>query len=116
MRSFVGGVLALVLISAVALGADRQDELFASWEQAQRNLKSLAVEFTLEINDRTFNIHQKGEGRFRLVRSQNGDIFASYDETEKDARSHAVVRFSALLNGSCLYVLDHDSKTAERIG
>jgi hypothetical protein len=116
MRSFIGGLLTVVLISSVAQGADRLGELFASWEQAQRSLKSLAVEFTLEINDRTFNVHHKAEGSFRLVRIQNGDVLASYDQTEKDAKSHGVVRFSGLLNGSCLYLLDHNTKTAERIG
>jgi hypothetical protein len=116
MRSFVGGLLTVVLISAVARGADRQDELFASWEQAQRSLKSLAVEFALEINDRLFNEQHKLEGVFRLIRTPKGELLASYDEIEKDAKFGRGLRFSALLNDGCLYWLDRDRKTAERLG
>jgi hypothetical protein len=114
MRSLVGGILAVSLVATAADGSDRRDELFASWEQAQQSLRSLAVEFTLETNDPVFKEQDKFDGVFRLIRTPKGEVFASYDELQKKSKSHGD-RFSGLLNDNCLYVLHHDTKTAERL-
>jgi hypothetical protein len=105
----MGSLLVVGLIGTCARGDDRLDQLFTSWQEAQRDVKSLVVEFTLETWDPVFKERDKAEGAFRLLRTPKGEVFVSFEMTQKE------VRVSALLNGGAVYLLDHGKKTALRI-
>lgn len=107
-------LLAIGFVVAFADGSDRQDQLFAAWEQAQRSIRSLVVEFTLETKDSLFGEHQKADGMFRLPRTQKGALFASCKVVEKKAEGDKPGQTSGLLHDGSIYLLNHDSKTAIR--
>ncbi|HMC65212.1 MAG TPA: hypothetical protein VKI65_09765 [Gemmataceae bacterium] len=114
MRPFVGSLLAVSFVTAVAHGADRQDQLFASWEQAQREVRSLVVEFTLQTKDTIREERHKTEGTFRLIRTRNGKLFASYEAIEKKPNGDGQERWSGLLNDGAVYLLNANQKAAIR--
>jgi hypothetical protein len=113
--SFVSGSLvALVSFTAFAEGVSRRDELFESWEKAQRGVRSLVVEFTLETRDPVYNTWDKTTGTLRLLRTRTGKILASYEVIAKKPKEEKPERSSGLLNGGSIYLLNHDNKHAMR--
>jgi hypothetical protein len=90
--------------------AERLAELFASWEQAQRTVRSLSITFTTETREAVFDQREQREGTFRLFRNRNGEVFASYRVLDKKGK---VV---GLLNAGSAYLLDEDNKIASRLG
>src|SRR5438552_2978859 len=113
MRALVG-ILAVGLIAPCADRVDRQNQLFASWQEAQRRVKSLVVQFSLETTDCVYNDREKAEGTFRLLRTPKGEVFASYEVTLPRAKAQKQERGSGLLNGGTVYLLNHDKKAAIR--
>jgi hypothetical protein len=112
MRRFLASLLIVGLVVASASGADRQDQLFASWEEAQRGVTSLVVTFTLETWDPTFDVRHKADGTFRLFRTPKGELLGSYEITQPRTKGDGQVRVSGLLNNATLYLLDNDQKMA----
>ena len=90
----------------------RQDELFASWQEAQRTAMSLVVDFNLERRLGSFS--DKAEGTFRLIRTPNGRIFASY-RIYTGEESFFIRDFSGLLNDGTVYILNEKEKTASNL-
>jgi hypothetical protein len=111
---FPGTLLIISFVAACANGAQRQDELFAPWREVQRGVKSLIVRFSLETRDSAFRERQKAEGTFRLLRTPKGELFASYEVNQADAKGNKQVRGSGLFNNGAVYLLDHDKKIAIR--
>jgi hypothetical protein len=103
--------IGIVAIAMPAAAADRQDELFASWKQAQRDVRSLVVEFTLETQA-IWHTTEQYEGTFKLVRTPEGEIFASHDIAGKKPGAGQQERWGGLLNGGRVYLLDYDKKLA----
>jgi hypothetical protein len=89
----------------------RQDELFASWEQAQRTIRSLVVEFSFERSDPNFGETEKCAGTVRLIRTPKGELFGSYELGEKQKTGGRRL-WNGLLNGGLVYLLDYDKKRA----
>lgn len=103
-------VTLIALVSIHLRSEDRQDQLFASWQEAQRSVKSLVIDFTLELKHGSF-IDDKAEGTFRLLRTPNGQIFASYHVCPAEG-NFLVGDFSGLLNDGIVYKLNESGKTA----
>ena len=114
MRSLFGSLLALGLLATSPTGADRLDQLFAAWEQEQRGIQSLVVEFTLTTKEPIFNDTQKAAGVFRLLRTPTGELFASYDLHYEKLKGEKSERFSGLLYNGAVYLLIHEKKAALR--
>src|SRR5437899_1743329 len=114
MRVFAASVLVVVFVAAWANAGDRLDELFASWEEAQRDVKTLVVEFSQKAKDPLVDKWETTECTFRLIRSPNGEVFASYEFGEPVERAVKRDRWSGLLNNRAVYLLNHDKKTAVR--
>jgi hypothetical protein len=112
MRAVLRSLFVFNFLTTGVIGADRQDQLFASWQKAQRGVESLVVRFTLETTDFAFKQRQKADGTFRLLRTTKGEVFASYEVTEPQAKCDKQERYSCLLNQRTIYLLDHDKKTA----
>jgi hypothetical protein len=115
MRGFVSSLLVVGFITASVDGADRLDQLFASWQAKQREVKSLVVEFTLEIKDRAFETVEQRNGTIRLLHTPKGKVFASYELAEPPAKGEKPKWFRALLNDGKIYVLQQDKKRALRL-
>jgi hypothetical protein len=101
------------LVAVVIAGTDEpnhQDLVFAGWEQAQRDVQSLVVEFTREMPDKVFNTTQKTDGVFRLLRTPKGEIHASYELSPDRPKGAKMEPFVALLNGRTVSFLDHRQK------
>ena len=114
MQSFVGSLIALAIISACVDRAHRKDQLFASWQDAQKGVKSLIVEFTLETKDATFGKTETVRGTFRLLRTPKDDVFASYEICQPEAKGAKSDQCRGLLSDGMVYVLDQERKTAIR--
>jgi hypothetical protein len=114
MRALLGSLLVFGFVALCADGAERQDHLFASWQEAQRDVKSLVVEFTRETRDPIAEERQKAEGTFRLIRTPKGEMFASYEIVQPEAKDDKQERWSGLLHNGTVYLLNHDKKTAIR--
>lgn len=113
MRLFTTSLLAVFAVASVAAGGDRRDELFASWAQAQGAVKSLVSEFTVKFKDRIGSSETAHRGVVRLMRTQNGEVYASYHlEGAKSVVNNKTKSFDAILNGGSVYVLNNDAKTA----
>src|SRR5262245_1635043 len=56
---------------------DRRGVLFDRWQKTQRSVPTLVVEFTLEQSRFGWR-PEKFVGSFRLLRTPNGEVFASY--------------------------------------
>jgi hypothetical protein len=115
MRTLLGSLFVLGCFTGAARAADRLNQLFASWEKAQCKTHSLVVEFTREDNDTIFNHRALAEGTFRLLRTAEGDLLASYEEWVKDPKGPKSRRGSFLFHQGAVYVLQHDEKTALKI-
>jgi len=111
MRAFTASILVVGLVATRAIGDDRLDQLFASWAEAQRDVKAIVVKFSLEARDSITGKREKSDGTFRLVRTANGEVLASYQIAEL-AATHD--RWSGLLNGGTVYLLNLDKKAAIR--
>lgn len=57
MHRFAASLLIVYVVALNVNADDRQDELFGSWQEAQRDVKSLIVEFTREIKNLNFMTH-----------------------------------------------------------
>src|SRR5947209_9738611 len=111
MRLVLGCVLA-VSVPGAAPGSEPLDDLFAGWAAAQSRAESFVVEFSVET--KFFEERQKATGTFRLVRTKTGELFASSEVVAEEPKGEKADRFSGLLNGSSVYLLNHDKKTAVR--
>jgi hypothetical protein len=97
-----------ILVTAMPVSpAERLDQLFTSWEGCQRDVHSLVVEFTREEWDPVFETRREFDGTFKLLRTRTGDVFASYEDSE-----NSPVRYSGLISGGTIYILERDTKTA----
>jgi hypothetical protein len=113
MSVFVGTVL-IGLAATCVERAQRIDELFASWAEAQRSVKSLVIQFTLEKKDPVFRERAKANGSFRLIRTSKGEVFASYEVSPFKTKTEDQERCSGLLNNGAVYLLYHNTKNAIR--
>jgi hypothetical protein len=77
-------------------------------------VKFLVVHFSRETTDRTYQKQTKAEGTFRLLRTPQGDLFASFEQWQLDAQEGKPGRFHGLLNHGKVYVLSPDTKYAIR--
>jgi hypothetical protein len=111
MRVLAPSVLFVGFFASWAKGDDRLDRLFMSWAEAQRDIKALVVEFNLETRDSITGKREKSDGTIRLMRTPVGDVLASYQVAEPAGTRD---RWSGLLNGGTVYLLNHDKKTAVR--
>lgn len=111
MRRLWSGFFVFGFIASSVRGNDRQEELFKSWQEAQRSVKSLVVQFTLVTWDSVYEERLEAEGIFRLLCTPTGQVFASYDVTPK-AKRDSELKCSALLNNGKIYLLRHDERTA----
>ena len=105
-------ICSTVIIGLVALCLEsdaRQEQLFASWQDAQRAIKSLVVHFTLETRDGSYC--EKAEGTFRIIRTLNGEIFGSYQLTYPEG-SLFPGQWDALLSNGRIYLLYERQKRA----
>ena len=50
MQPLTGSLLAIISAASFGNGAGRLDELFDSWDRAQRSVRSLVVEFTVNAD------------------------------------------------------------------
>jgi hypothetical protein len=115
MRALLTSLLIIGLSAECACGADRVDELFVSWQAAQRDIKSLLVEFTKETLDRSSDKLEEAEGTFRLIRNPDGKLLASYRVIEpRTTREKRPSQVTGLLAGGAIYLLDHRGNSALR--
>ncbi len=63
-----------------------------SWQEAQRGVKSLVVQFTLETRDTVYQDRQKLNGTLRLIRTPKGAVLASCEVTRLGAKSENLER------------------------
>src|SRR5262245_38348861 len=111
MRVLTASLVVVGLVASWAKGDERLDQLFASWVEAQRDVNALVVEFSLETRDSLTGKREKSDGTLRLMRTPNGEVLASYEVAEPAGSRD---RWSGLLNGRTVYLLNHDKKTAIR--
>lgn len=97
-----------------ALGPSELDELFARWAATQKNAQSLIIEFGYEVKDSVSNKSEKAVGTLRWIRTLDGEVFADYEIVFDEPVAGEKRRFSALLNGGNVYLLDHRKKSAQR--
>ncbi|MBI3409722.1 MAG: hypothetical protein HY040_15380 [Planctomycetes bacterium] len=114
MHAFVGIWLSVGCLGALQSGPDRMDELFAAWEAAEQNFKSLVVDFTLQVKEPICNDRQKSDGTFRMLRTAKGAVFATYELVNTNPKDEKQERTSGLLNNGIIYLLDHEKKVAVR--
>jgi len=107
MRLFYVCLLAVSFTTQFAAAEERQDEIFDAWAAAQRNVKSLVVEFTLETIDSVFHERKQADGTLRLIRTDKGEILASYGLKGENT--------TGLFNDGAIYLLFHDTQTAFRL-
>ena len=110
MRSALVSLLALCG-AAIAGRPGSLDELFVGCEQVQRRAESLVVEFHLEAKELGFNTREAAADVFRLVRSPTRELYAI---TPERPTGETKGRWSGLLNGGRMYLLDPDKRTAIR--
>lgn len=109
------GCLLLAATANSALSADPLDDLFAQWASAQRRVESLVVDFRLEKTSSVFDQEkEEGLGTFRLLRTKDGKLFASYEAAEVQPVAKKVERNGGLLNGGAVYLLVYGEKKAIR--
>jgi hypothetical protein len=113
MRLMFGWLL-VVCAAGGALATEPLDDLFARWVAAEGKAESLVVKFDLETKDPIFDQRDKASGTFRLIRTKNGEVFASYEVVAEKPKGEGAEQFSGLLNGGKVYLLNHDKKTAMR--
>lgn len=113
MRPEFACVLAVCAAGAAA-GAEPLDDLFAGWAKAQGRVESLVVEFALETKEPAFGTSDRFTGAVRLIRTRAGEVFASYERVAEGPKRQNADRWSALLNGGKVYLLNHDQKAAIR--
>lgn len=113
MRFILGSVL-VVCAAGGTSSAEPLDKLFAGWAAAQGRAESLVVEFGLETKDPIFDDPEKATGTFRLLRTEKGEVVASYEVVAEKPRGENAERFNGLLNAGRVYLLDHDNKAAVR--
>lgn len=113
MTSPAGWLAVVMLVFPPIRAAGRDDELFASWEEAQRSVTSLVVEFTLETQNRAFPGMRQVDGSLRLLRHE-GKLYASYELREPPRDGRQPQRLSGLLHDTAVYLLVHQEKKAVR--
>ncbi len=99
----------------LANGADSLDQVLSRWERTQRDMRSLVVEFTLETQDKIFNATEKSDGVFRLLRTPDGEVRASYERTPQKPNDASPKLTAGLLNRRTIYVLDFHQKQEYRL-
>lgn len=113
MRAFSFGLLLVgaVFTGPPAAASDRLDGLFSKWAEAQKDIRWLVVEFTLETWDSVWQECHQSVGTFKVLRTPKAMSFASY---ELRTMTPEAVKAGGLLNGGKIYFLDHDRKAALR--
>jgi len=116
MQQFITNALIATILAANVGEANRLEELFSSWRDAQSKMKSLVVDFSYEIKDSTFNRRTTFQGGLRLLRTADGELLGRY--VLKETGSTPGPDIEALLNhgfnhGS-VYWLNHEDKSAIR--
>jgi hypothetical protein len=114
MRLMLGCLVVVVCAASGALATEPLDDLFAGWVAAEGKAESLVVEFDLETKDPIFDHRDKASGMFRLVRTKNGEVFASYEVVAEKPKGEKAERFNGMLNGLSVYLLNFGKKTAVR--
>lgn len=80
--------IAAVVCCTSAFGDDTVDSLFANWQKATKDVKTLEIKFTREQKDLVLRrVMYSSEGSIRLLRTPQGELFASYDQTAPDKGS-----------------------------
>jgi hypothetical protein len=110
-RMFASSLFIAGWVAACAQRDHRKEELFASWQKAQNNLQSLVVEFTLETMDPLRGKGETRDGAFRLIRTPNGEVLASYEIVVK---GNAHEKWSGLFHKDSFYLLNQGKRTAVR--
>jgi hypothetical protein len=111
---FVLGCAFVVGVAGGSSAAEPLDAVFAGWAAIQGAAESHVVDFGLETKDPIFHQREMATGSFRLIRTEKGEVFASYEVVSEKPKGKKPERFSGLLNGGTVYLLDHEKKTAVR--
>lgn len=114
MHRFAASLLIVYVVALNVNADDRQDELFGSWQEAQRDVKSLIVEFTREIKNLNFMTSDKSEGTLRLIRTPQGELFVSCEFAQQNVKTGKQERWIGLLTHGIIYLLSVDEKFAIR--
>ncbi len=78
-------------------------------------MRSLVVEFTSETQDKIFNATEKSDGLFRLLRTPDGEVHASYERTPQETNDASLKLTAGLLNRRTIYVVDSHQKQEYRL-
>jgi hypothetical protein len=107
-----------VLVGAVVLSALRPavhtqilGDLFSAWERAGRDTRSLVVEHSRQEVDRLTRRTVEYNGTFRLLRTPDGRVMASYGGW-RQGQAATDPHDTALLNAGVVYLLFPDTKGA----
>lgn len=123
MHFLVGTLLTAAAFGVLADSTVELDSIYARWQKSQRGMHSLVVEFTTESSDAVFNTSEKFHGVFRLLRTPQGAIYASYEinprvrDTSPDAvgqLSHYRYVLHQDHQGTVVSILDLAGKTESR--
>lgn len=77
-----------VLCCSSAFGDDTVDSLFANWGKVSKDVKTLEIKFAREQKDLVLRREMySSEGIIRLLRTPQGELFASYDQVQPDRGS-----------------------------
>ncbi len=95
--------------AAGAVTTDAIDEVLSNWERTQRDIKTLAVEFTFTFHDTIFQTNEKADGVFRLVRMPDGKLRTSYQLTPEKPNGPSLK--AGLLDSRTVYFFDDSQKT-----
>jgi hypothetical protein len=98
-----------------AEGADSLDQVLSRWERTQRDMRSLVVEFTLVKPDKVFGTTDKSDGVFRLLRTPDGEVRASYERTPRKPNDASLKLAAGLLNRRTIYLVDFNQKQEFRL-
>jgi hypothetical protein len=106
----------LAALTLLVTAEARQAQLFQSWEKAKADTRSLVVEFTEEHTNLVRDEKVRYEGTFKLLRTEKGEILASYTlALAEKPGAPPKPQWVGLLNGGSLYSLDLDKKSAIRV-
>src|SRR4051812_12663652 len=106
MRTLPASILVLGCVGGWVVGADRLDEVLASWQETPRGVTSLVVEFSAETRDTVFNERrQGGDGVFRFLRGTGGEVYASYQLTWPRREHKGAEPWTGLLRNGTMYML-----------
>lgn len=106
-----GWMILFSLLTQELEAIERKNELFKAWQQAQHNVKSLVVRYTLESTHSVFEVTERYEIFLRLLRTEKGELFATLESADKTNNNQP----SWLLNRGRLYFLNPERRSAIRL-